>query len=138
MICYINFLYLNKHRSSTINDLVDTPKELVDRYFLKLFQLLDLGQIDDEAIKQHAWSGIMEFALKHIFARDIMPHLRDIAEIMKRVDQSGGSDYIAEEGRMEGEIEIAKRMLDAGSDPVFIAKVTDLSLDKIKSLKNND
>lgn len=81
--------------STDINDLIDAPKELVDRYFLKPFQLLDLGQIDDEAMKQHAWSGIMEFALKHIFARDIMPHLRDIAEIMKRVDQSGGSDYIA-------------------------------------------
>jgi recombination-promoting nuclease RpnB len=58
--------------SNNINDLVDVSKELVERYFLKPFQLVDLGQIDDEKLKQYAWSGVMEFALKHIYARDIL------------------------------------------------------------------
>ena len=43
-------------------------------------------------------------------------------------------------GRLEGalhkEIEIAKRMLDEGVEVVFIAKITGLSVDKVKSLKN--
>lgn len=64
--------------STNLGDLIDAPQSLVDRYFLKPFQLIDLGQIDDEILKQHAWSGVMEFALKHIFARDILPGLKKL------------------------------------------------------------
>ena len=164
--------------STDINDLVDAPKELLEQYFLKPFQLLDLGRIDDETIRQHAWSGIMEFALKHIFARDILPHLRNIADLMRQVDKQGGSDCLAlvlqyllergelsdkeaffnlidqqishqvgekimslaeqlkqegmREGELKGKLEIAQRMLAEGSDPVFIEKVTGLSIEQIK------
>ena len=170
--------------STDINDLVDAPKELVEKYFLKPFQLLDLGRIDDDSIRQHAWSGIMEFALKHIFARDILPHLRNIADLMQQVDQQGGGDYLAivlqyllergelsdkeaffnlieqqishqvgekimslseqlrqegklegiREGEMKGKLEIAERMLAEGSDPIFIEKVSGLSIDQIKKM----
>lgn len=173
--------------STDLNDLVDAPPSLVDRYFLKPFQLIDLGQIDDETLKQHAWSGVMAFALKHIFARDILPWLKDIAETLHQLDNAGGRDFIAivlqyllergelsdkeaffklidtqisqevgekimslaeqlkKEGRIEGRIEgelnkereIAKRLLEEGSDPDFIAKVTGLSLDKIKALQKH-
>ena len=81
--------------STEIRDIVDAPRELVDSYFLKPFQLIDLGQIEDKELKKHAWAGVMEFALKHIFARDIMPYLRDIAELLHNIDQSGGRDYVA-------------------------------------------
>ena len=65
----------NKYPFSTnINELVDAPPVLVERYFLKPFQLIDLGDIADETLKQQAWSGIMTFALKHIFARDVLPY----------------------------------------------------------------
>ncbi|HGC5940565.1 TPA: Rpn family recombination-promoting nuclease/putative transposase [Legionella pneumophila] len=151
----------------------------MDRYFLKPFQLIDLGQIDDETLKQHAWSGVMEFALKHIFARDILPFLKDIADTLHQLDNAGGRDFIAivlqyllergelsdkeaffklidtqishevgekimslaeqlkEEGRIEKEREIAKRMLDEGAEPAFVAKVTGLSLDKIKMMQKH-
>lgn len=165
--------------STDLNDLVDAPTSLIDRYFLKPFQLIDLGQIDDETLKQHAWSGVMEFALKHIFARDILPFLKDIADTLHQLDNAGGRDFIAivlqyllergelsdkeaffklidtqishevgekimslaeqlkEEGRIEKEREIAKRMLDEGAEPAFVAKVTGLSLDKIKMLQKH-
>ncbi|MFT4060606.1 MAG: Rpn family recombination-promoting nuclease/putative transposase [Legionella sp.] len=173
--------------STNLGDLIDAPQALIDRYFLKPFQLIDLGQIDDEKIKQHAWAGVMEFALKHIFARDIMPWLKEIAETLHQLDNAGGRDFVAivlqyllergelsdkdaffklidtqishevgekimslaeqlkeegrEKGRIEGELnkerEIAKRMLDEGSDPAFVAKVTGLSLDKIKTLQKH-
>ena len=167
--------------------MIDAPPSLIDRYFLKPFQLIDLGQIDDETLKQHTWSGVMSFALKHIFARDVLPWLKEITDILHQLDNEGGRDFIAivlqyllergelsdkeaffklidtqishevgekimslaqqlkEEGRIEGmhegelkkEKEIAKRLLDAGSDPAFVAKVTDLSLDKIKMLQKH-
>ena len=165
--------------STDLSDLVDAPPSLIDRYFLKPFQLIDLGQIDDETLKQHAWSGVMEFALKHIFARDILPFLKDIADTLHQLDNAGGRDFIAivlqyllergelsdkeaffklidtqishevgekimslaeqlkEEGRIEKEREIAKRMLDEGAEPAFVAKVTGLSLDKIKMMQKH-
>ena len=54
------------------------------------------------------------------------------------------AEQLREEGELRGElrgalnkeIEIAKRMLDEGVEVVFIAKVTGLSVDKVKSLKN--
>lgn len=180
------------HFTTNINDLVDAPRELVEKYFLKPFQLLDLNQIEDEMLKQNTWSGIMAFVLKHIFARDMLPFLRDIAPLLKMVDQHNGRDFIgivlqyileraelsdeeaffklintnlshdigekimslAEklrlegelrgklEGKLEGEylksIEIALRMIEAGSDAAFIMKVTKLPLEKIKELQSND
>ncbi|HAU1484593.1 TPA: Rpn family recombination-promoting nuclease/putative transposase [Legionella pneumophila] len=80
--------------STNISDLIDAPKSLIDRYFLKPFQLIDLGQIDDKTLKQHAWAGIMEFALKHIFARDILPWLKEIAATLRQMDNEGGRDFI--------------------------------------------
>lgn len=48
------------------------------------------------------------------------------------------AEQLREEGKLEGEfkskLEIAKRMLDAGSDPVFVEKVTGLPHDKIEAL----
>ena len=165
--------------STDLNDLVDAPSSLIDRYFLKPFQLIDLGQIDDQTLKQHAWSGVMEFALKHIFARDILPWLKDIAATLRHLDNAGGRDYIEivlqyllergelsdneaffklidtqishevgekimslaeqlkEEGRIEKEREIAKRMLNEGMDPALVAKVTGLSLNKVKMLQKH-
>ncbi|MEQ1790244.1 MAG: Rpn family recombination-promoting nuclease/putative transposase [Rickettsiales bacterium] len=81
--------------STDIKDNIDAPMELIDRYFLKPFQLIDLGQIDDEELKQHAWAGVMEFILKHIFARDVLPYLQDIAGFLKKITQSGGHDYVS-------------------------------------------
>jgi len=80
--------------STNINDLVDAPKEFVDQYFLKPFQLIDLGEIEDEELKKHAWSGVLEFALKHIFARDILPHIKSIAGLLAQLDQLGGREFV--------------------------------------------
>ena len=77
-----------------IRDLVDAPRELVDRYFLKPFQLLDLSKIDDEVLKQNVWSGIMTFVLKHIFERDMLPFLQDIASLLKKIDENDGQDLL--------------------------------------------
>ena len=194
-------LYHGKRKypfSTNINDLVDAPNELVERYFLKPFQLIDLGKVDDDTLKQHQWAGVMQFALKHIYDRDILLYFRDMAKILHQICLSNGHDYTAvvlqyilergelsnkeaffhiidteishdigekimslaeqlrEEGELRGrlegelrgrlegelrgalnkEIEIAKRMLDEGVEVVFIAKITGLSLDKVKSLKN--
>lgn len=172
--------------STDIRDLVEAPSHLVDQYFLKPFHLIDLSRIGNAELKNHSWAGAMEFALKHIFARDILPHLRDMAELFRRIDQTGGKDYISiifqyiyeraelkneeaffnlittnispevgeeimtlaeqmrQKGRLEGfhegklkeSIEITKRLLAENVELLFIAKVTGLSLNKIKELQD--
>lgn len=47
------------------------------------------------------------------------------------------AEQLKEEGRIEKEREIAKRMLDEGAEPAFVAKVTGLSLDKINMLQKH-
>lgn len=81
------------HGPTDINDLVDAPKPIVSRYFLKPFQLLDLNCIDDEIIKQNTWAGIMLFVLKHIFERDMLPFIEDIVSILQKMDTKNGVDY---------------------------------------------
>jgi predicted transposase/invertase (TIGR01784 family) len=81
--------------STDIKDIVNAPRGLVQQYFLKPFHLIDLGQCKDEELRQHAWAGAMEFALKHIFARDFLPYLQNIAQLLREIDQSGGREYIS-------------------------------------------
>ena len=45
------------------------------------------------------------------------------------------AERIEEKVRLDSKVEIAKAMLDAGSDPAFIVKVTKLPLTKIKELQ---
>lgn len=80
--------------STDIRDIVNAPRELIDRYFLQPFHLIDLGKIDDEEIKHHAWASIMEFALKHIFERDALPYIKDIAPIMRQIINEGGEKCV--------------------------------------------
>ena len=47
-----------------------------------------------EELKQHMWSGVMEFSLKHIFERDMLPFLREIAPTLKTLVHQGGDDFI--------------------------------------------
>ena len=78
---------------TNINDIVNAPKALVDQFFLKPFKLLDLNKIDDAVIKQNTWSGIMEFVLKHIFERDMLPFLREAIPLLQKIYQNDGGDY---------------------------------------------
>jgi predicted transposase/invertase (TIGR01784 family) len=80
--------------SNNINDLVDAPKELVETYFLKPFTLIDLSTIDDETLKQSAWAGVMELAMKYIFARDMLPYVKEIIELLKRLENVDGKHFI--------------------------------------------
>ncbi len=172
--------------STDINDLVDAPRELVDKYFLKPFQLIDLGRINDQELKQHMWSGVMEFVMKHIFARNLFPHIQSFAETMQKVVQDGGENFISIvlqyalargeindkeeffdlintrispktgesvmtlgdrlryegklegklegmlEGELKGKLEVAERLLAAGSGLTFITEVTGIPLPQIQ------
>jgi predicted transposase/invertase (TIGR01784 family) len=79
--------------STDIADLVDAPKEIVNQYFLKPFHLVDLTRIEDKILKQNLWSGVMELTLKYIFARDMLPYLKEIIELVKQLEKANGKNY---------------------------------------------
>ena len=76
------------HYTTNINDLVDAPKELVDAYFLKPFILIDLNKIEDKVLKQKTWAGVMELTLKHIFAKDMLPYIKEIIELLHHLEKA--------------------------------------------------
>ncbi len=175
--------------TTDINDLVHAPRALVAQYFLKPFQLLDLNQMDDEVMKKNTWSGIMALTLKHIFAQDVLPFLKDMMPLLKKIERDDGRDFvgvvlqyvlergdmddesafvelinhhisedtgeavmtIAEKlmlrgerrgerkgeirGELQGKLEVARKMLEEGSNIAFVIKVTGLSLAQIKALQ---
>lgn len=57
--------------------------------------------------------------------------IMSLAEILKEEGRQNG----IQEGIQKGILEVAKKLLEAGTDPVFVAKNTGLSLDKVKHLQ---
>lgn len=79
---------------SHLHNLLDAPKELVQRYLLKPFQLVELGRIDDCVMKKNLWSGVMALALKHVFADDLLVRLQDMAASLRQLNEEGGRGYL--------------------------------------------
>ncbi|MCR9192601.1 MAG: Rpn family recombination-promoting nuclease/putative transposase [Gammaproteobacteria bacterium] len=176
-------------------DLCGDKSELMRDILQQPFHLVDVNLIPEETLMTRAWSGTMEFLMRHRFRQHLSQEIGKIAQNINRlvledqeqfvlqllhyimaVDEEHRNiselttiiheqlspevegkimnlaDRIKEEGRLEGEIqgerkgelkgrlegklETAQEMINAGSDFAFIAKVTHLPLEKIKSLKN--
>lgn len=80
--------------STDIKDIIDAPRTLIDQYFLKPFQLIDLSQIDDEKLKQRSWSGAMNIALKYAYANDLASCLKALSGLLHDITLSDDEDYI--------------------------------------------
>jgi predicted transposase/invertase (TIGR01784 family) len=80
--------------SVNIVDLIDAPRELAEHYFLKPFRLIDLTNIEDEVLKQYIWSGVMELTLKHIYARDMMPFIKEMLPLLKKLHENEGKNFL--------------------------------------------
>lgn len=62
----------------------------------------------------------MTFALKHIFARDIYPHIQNIVDLL---------------AKLEGKLEVAEKLLKEKIELAFIEKIKGLSTKDIKALQ---
>jgi predicted transposase/invertase (TIGR01784 family) len=67
--------------------------ELAKKYFVDPFQLIELQKIPDEALKQKLWCGVMEFIMKHIYERDILPFIENIDDLLSSLAKED-IDYI--------------------------------------------
>ena len=80
--------------STDLFELFDDPEGLAKQTFLKPFQLVDVSQIPDEALKQDVWRGVMELCMKHVFERDILPFLHNVISLLQQAEQKGGAGYV--------------------------------------------
>jgi len=165
-------------------------KQLVQEIWTKDHQVVNVHDIPDEELKKKAWSGILQFFMKHIHERDLLKRWYEVADLLPEFAKLNiGIDYLEliltytlikieksdkielekmlksrlnteqgeklmtslahhwkEEGMQQGiqqgmqigeakgKYEVAKNMLNAGSDISFISKVTRLSISEINDL----
>jgi predicted transposase/invertase (TIGR01784 family) len=77
-----------------VRDLVDAPEDLVKAYAFCPYILIDLNHIKDEMLRESLWSGVMQLALKHIFAKNILPHIEDMVTILRQLEQFKGIQLV--------------------------------------------
>ena len=80
--------------SLEVEDYVDSPPLLAKEFCSLRVQLVDFRQIDDEQLKKNDNIGVMEYILKHTYEKDLLPFLREIADKLRLLDQTGYRDYL--------------------------------------------
>ena len=99
--------------------------EKQNAYVLSLYTYIENVYTCSESMEEFAHIAGEEISTKA--EEDIMT----MAEQMRHKGREEGR----EEGRLENAQNIAKKLLAEGTDPVFVAKITDLSLVQVKKLK---
>jgi predicted transposase/invertase (TIGR01784 family) len=67
---------------------------LAEQTLIEPFQLIDLTCIEDEVLRSHKSAALMELVQKHIFSRDILPHLHEFIQLLDTVIKEGSGDYL--------------------------------------------
>lgn len=131
--------YFRKHLTHELQKIMASLSQLEacdhTRYLLELIKYI--LNVDEEHAKVEELIGILQNNLSPAMKGEIM----SLAEkLIEQGVQKGKLEGIREgevKGKLEGKLEIAERMLAEGSDPVFIEKVTALSIKQIKKLAKN-
>lgn len=59
------------------------------------YQLINVHDISDQKLKENAWSGILQFFMKHIHERDLLKRWQEIADLLPEfIKINIGIDYI--------------------------------------------
>ncbi|MFI4984006.1 MAG: Rpn family recombination-promoting nuclease/putative transposase, partial [Rickettsiales bacterium] len=53
--------------------------------FVEPFRLIELHKIEDDELREHMWSGVMAFLMKHIYERDILQFLSEIRPSLEKI-----------------------------------------------------
>lgn len=69
--------------------------ELIKNTWMNDYQLINVHDIPDEKPKERAWSGILQFFMKHIHERDLFQRWEEIADLLTYFAKMNlGIDYI--------------------------------------------
>lgn len=68
--------------------------ELVKTTWTNDYQLINVQNISDEKLKEKAWSGILQFFLKHIHEQDLLKRWQEVADLLPEIIKVNiGIDY---------------------------------------------
>ena len=111
-----------------------TEDELVTLYDKWLYVLKNLSRLDERpaALKEKIFSKLFEEAEIAKFTPTELKEYEDSLKAYRDVKNS--IDTALEKGRMEGVIQVAKKLLESGMDVDTIMKMTDLSRSEIEKL----
>lgn len=62
---------------------------------LQPFHLVDLTQIEDDELRRHAWSGLMEMLMKYAHKRDLYELLNFLKSVIIDINRAGEEEYLA-------------------------------------------
>jgi hypothetical protein len=79
-------------------DLFDDPTGIMKDIVFSQFHLIDIGQIPDETLKEKAWLNVLQFCLKHAFARDFLAYMSQVIALWQDLAAKGEEGYIIVEG----------------------------------------
>lgn len=80
-----------------VRELIHAPNDIIDKILFKPFHLIDTHHIQDEALREQYWSGILVFLMKHIHARDFIRHINPLIDLIKemvKAEREGASNYL--------------------------------------------
>ena len=107
---YDKWMYVLKN----LSNLMQRPAALQERVFTRLFEQAEIAKFNKQELKLY---------------EDSVNAYRDIVNAIRTAEKKKFA-----EGRAEGIVEVAKKMLDKGMSADLIAEITGLSLDKVSSL----
>jgi predicted transposase/invertase (TIGR01784 family) len=80
--------------STDFFDLFGSESDFARALFSKPYQLVDLGKISDETLKDLFWFGAAGLIAKHIKDPDILPVFKSAVSLFKNLEEVGHYDYI--------------------------------------------
>jgi Putative transposase, YhgA-like/Domain of unknown function (DUF4351) len=75
-----------------LRDLIQAPAELIENTLFKDFYLVDTHDIEDEALREQRWAGILTFMFKHVYDPDIWPLVQMLREMIGILEQEPGTE----------------------------------------------
>lgn len=64
--------------------------EIAKEYLLKPYQLIEVQRLDDTALRQQLWSGVVEFVLKYREVRDLAQFLETLLPWLTELERQAG------------------------------------------------
>ncbi len=101
-----------------IYGLFGEEENIAKEVMFKPYQLIDLARLDEHEIKQHAWSGLAEFALKYRSAvRNVEAFCDVLFPWLKIIEQQDGESYC------KIVLNYVINVLDIDDEKIFVQKV---------------
>lgn len=113
-----------------IRELIAAPQSLIDAVFVKPIPLIDLHDTEDEELREHQRAKIMQFCMKHVYAKEILNYIQHILESAR---------FIWHDGEHDLAIAILNYILSQGrtADPEHLIKVLKIGLEEEGEMMGN-